>query len=497
MRILVVTGMRAEEIVRESVGDAATVEVVKTGVAAFITPEHLEDLNLSEYDLVLVPGLASGDFKGLEERVGVPVRKGPKHAVDLGTVIDLAERVEFSHSTPACELIASKTREKAFETMARLEESADHAFSLGALKIGGGSRMKVMAEVVAAEKLTDSRLEEIIRLYLFEGADMIDLGISLGADVDDLERVIRVARRSCNTPISIDTLEPDLLLLGISEGVDLLLSLNGKNIDAIGELAHDTDTPCVIIPDLDQRKGSGGVSESLEKNIAAAREYGIRRIIADPILDPPGLGLAESLVRYAEFHREHPEIPLFFGVGNVSELLDVDSTGVNGLLAGIGSELGASILFTPEFSDKNRGSIRELRTASEMMQLSRERKSPPKDLGIDLLKLKEKRCRPFERPPEEFIPARPVKSWRLDPKGSVRISITERTVEDGRIKEGVIIARHKNGTVVGRNACQILTTLIEEGCVSLLDHAGYLGRELTRAELALHFERSYSQDDEF
>ncbi|HHI30491.1 MAG TPA: dihydropteroate synthase-like protein, partial [Candidatus Methanoperedenaceae archaeon] len=433
----------------------------------------------------------------LEERVGVPVRKGSKHAVDLGLVIELADTLEFSHSTPACELIASKTRERAFETMSKLEESADQAFSLGALKIGGSSRMKVMAEVVAAETLTDPKLEEIIHLYVFEGADIIDLGISLGADADDVSRVIQVARRACEVPISIDTLEPDLLALGVGEGVDLLLSLNGKNMDTIGPLAHETDTPCVIIPDLDHQKSETAVIESLEKNIDAAREHGIKRIIADPILNPPCDGLAESLVRYAEFHREHPEIPLFCGVGNVSELLDVDSTGVNGLLAGIGSELGASILFTPEFSDKNRGSIRELTTASQMMQLSLDRESPPKDLGIDLLELKEKRRRPFETPPEEFTPARPIKSWRLDPAGSVRISITERTIENGKIKEGVIIAEHRNGVVVGRNTCQILTTLIEEGCVSLLDHAGYLGRELTRAELALRLGRSYNQDDEF
>ena len=497
MNILVVTGRRAEKIVRESVGDAATVEVVNVGVAAFITPEHLEGLNLKEYDLVLVPGLVSGDFTGLEERYGMSVRKGSKHAVDLGFVLDLADTLEFSHSTPACELIASKTREKAFETMARLEESADEALSLGSLKIGGTSRMKVMAEVVAAETLTDSRLEEITRLFVFEGADIIDLGISLGADVTDVSRVIRVARRACNTPISIDTLDPDLLALGIDEGVDLLLSLNGKNMDAIGPSVHDTDTPCVIIPDLDRQKSEESVVESLEENIASAREHRIKHIIADPILDPPCGGLAESFVRYVEFHRAHPEIPLFFGVGNVSELLDVDSTGVNGLLASIGSELGASILFTPEFSDKNKGSIRELTTASRMMQLSGDRESPPKDLGIDLLKVKEKRRMPFETPPEEFIPARPVKSWRLDPAGSVRIGITESAIEDGEVKEGVIIARHRNGVVVGKSACQILTTLIEEDCVSLLDHAGYLGRELTRAELALRLGRSYNQDDGF
>ena len=50
-------------------------------------------------------------------------------------------------------------------------------------------------------------------------------------------------------------------------------------------------------------------------------------------------------------------------------------------------------------------------------------------------------------------------------------------------------------TVAGRNARDILNTLIERGLVSRLDHAGYLGRELERAEIALRLKRSYVQDE--
>ena len=53
-------------------------------------------------------------------------------------------------------------------------------------------------------------------------------------------------------------------------------------------------------------------------------------------------------------------------------------------------EAGASIIFTSEDSDKTRGSIREMRRATEMMILARDRPYA-KDLGIDLLVLKEKR----------------------------------------------------------------------------------------------------------
>jgi dihydropteroate synthase len=43
----------------------------------------------------------------------------------------------------------------------------------------------------------------------------------------------------------------------------------------------------------------------------------------------------------------------------------------------------------------------------------------------------------------------------------------------------------------------VLNTIITHGEVSLLDHAGYLGRELYKAELAIRYGRSFEQDGEF
>jgi len=59
----------------------------------------------------------------------------------------------------------------------------------------------------------------------------------------------------------------------------------------------------------------------------------------------------------------YPQIPVFLGVGNAVELLDVDTIGVNATLCGIGAEVGTSILFTPEFSNKAQvlsGNLKEL-----------------------------------------------------------------------------------------------------------------------------------------
>jgi dihydropteroate synthase-like protein len=172
----------------------------------------------------------------------------------------------------------------------------------------------------------------------------------------------------------------------------------------------------------------------------------------------------------------------------VVELLDADSIGANALLAGIAMEVGAAVIFTSEHSDKTRGSVAEMRRATEMMVLARGRPYP-KDLGIDLLVLKEKRRR--REPPlgyETSEAAMPVpREVTYDPCGNFRIGI-----------EGdEIVAVHEGVAIRGKRWEDVLHTILSEGRVSRLDHAGYLGQELFKAYLALRFGRSFEQDGEF
>ena len=216
--------------------------------------------------------------------------------------------------------------------------------------------------------------------------------------------------------------------------------------------------------------------------------------MSDPGLDPIAHGILGSIVSYRELNQMFLVIPCFCGVGNVTELIDVDSAGVNAAFCGIAADVGASILFTPEFSNKAQGSIHELKTASEMMVLANERDSSPKDLGIDLLVMKEKRRREDSIIPADAIDAKGAGSWCVDPAGCVKIEISP-DLSSGA--GGKILARHKDACIVGETASEVLDTLIDMGLVSTLGHAGYLGRELKKAELALQFNRSYAQDDDF
>ncbi|NOR60684.1 MAG: dihydropteroate synthase-like protein [Methanosarcinales archaeon] len=492
MQVLVVTGRKAAGIVRKSVGNLAEVLVLDIDVAAFTTPQRLErSLNGQEFDLIIIPGLVSADFSRLEKQLETPIRLGPKHAIDLGFVLSSYTDVELSTTIPACELLIQQRRDIALSSLAEMEDFASSALLLGHLKIGGDSTIKVMAEIVDATALPDDELIERIHLFQSKGADIIDIGVGMAATASDVRRTVKTAREVVSVPVSIDTLEPELIVAAVGSGVDMVLSLNSGNITQVAPVISKKDIAAVVIPD------SGGGMDSLEVNIKSAKDAGISKIIADPVLDPPGQGMFESMVRYKQFRRSHPHVPTFFGVGNITELIDADSVGVNAMLASIAGDVGSDILFTPEYSDKARGSIAELKTAAGMTALAARRSTPPKDLGLDLLVLKEKRFRQFDMLPEKFIESEKSYQWMRDPAGSFRISISDQCFRDGEFRQGRIIARHTKYTIVGDNAKEVLDTALDLGLVSRLDHAAYLGSELMRAELAIKLGRSYSQDDDF
>ncbi len=491
MNILVATGKLAENTVKKAVRNEADVLVLDIDIAAFITPALLRrSVPKKKYDLILISGLATGDFSLLEKEIDTPVRLGPKHAADLDFVLSF-EDMTFSKKIPACELLIEKRRSDAFERIEELENRAASSLTLKGVKLGGNSRMKVMAEIVDAGHLSRNELINRILYFAERGADIIDLGISLDTTPQEVGTAVETANSATPLPLSIDTLDPELINTALDSGIDIVLSLNSENIPEVKENIIRHNAASVIIPDCVEEL------ESLFNNIEYARSLGITNIIADPVLSPLGSWLVESLGRYYEFRKRDPTTPLFFGAGNVTELVDADSIGINGMLSGIAMELEASILFTPEFSHKAYNSVSELKTASIMMMLAKERGTAPKDLGIDLLSIKEKRRRGFAVLPENFIEAKPSEKWQLDPAGCFKTAITNDEIRDGKLYSGKIVATNNSNSIVGETAKEILDTIIGLGLVSRLDHAAYLGRELMKAELALKFGRSYSQDDKF
>jgi dihydropteroate synthase-like protein len=421
------------------------------------------------YDLVIVSGMSTASFAEVEEATGVPVFRGPRHAADLGMVLSMLGRVPLSRTLPADDFLAARKRDDALREVARREDAAEADFVIRGVKIGGGSRIKVLAEVMDAHRRSD--LAEVVGRYFADGADIVDLGFGFDASPADVSRCFAELDATCG-PLAIDSQDPSLICAALDRA-DVVLSLHEENIPAVGRKIADCGAAAVVVP-----KG-----RTLAENLAAAAGCGISRLIADPLLMPVGSGLADALRRF-----EASGHPLFFGAGNVVELVDADSPGANALLAGLAHELGASVIFTSEHSDKTQGSIAEMRTATEMMALMH-RRPYPKDLGLDLLILKEKRKR--REPPlryESIDDAAPAPDEiTYDPRGNFRIGI----------EGGCIVAVVHGRAVRGCSWADVFARILERGDVSLLDHAAYLGKELYKAELAIRFNRSFEQDGPF
>ena len=470
MRILLTTGAATEEVVK-SAAASVDAEVVVTGkIASFLTPYMLHGLiKKGSYDLVIVPGMCTASFEQVEQETGVPIYRGPRHAADLAFILPMLSSITLSRTIPADDFLTVNRARDARKLLDERETSAESDFIIRGTKIGGTSRIKVLAEVMDAHLHDD--ILAIVERYFAAGADIVDLGFGFDAVPADVTRVFSQVE-GIDRILAVDTQEPDLIRSALVRA-DLVLSLQERNIPEVGEDIAKAGVAAVVVPG----------ENSLRKNLALAKRAGIACIIADPLLQPVGSGLVASLKNFKK-----SGFPLFFGAGNVTELIDADSIGINALLAGMAMEAGAAVIFTSEHSDKTAGSVSEMRKATEMMALSANR-AYPKDLGIDLLVLKEKRRR--REPPLEYDTAIPAITMpdriEYDPKGNFRIGV-----------EGDQIVAAINGRAIrGKRWQDVLYTILSHNDVSLLDHAGYLGRELYKAELSIRFGRSFEQDGEF
>lgn len=470
MRVLLPTGSVTYALVKET-AMGIDADVVVTGeIASFVSPAQLKDLlKNGGYDLVLVSGMCTASFDEVEKETGIPIYRGPRHAADLEFILPLLDSVSLSRTIPADDLLMERRREEAMQKVAVREDTAESDYLIRGIKIGGNSRMKVLAEIMDAHRNPD--ICQKVLEYFASGADIVDLGFGFDATPEDVQRVFQKLDEIPG-PLAVDTQDPNLITAALGRA-DLVLSLSEENIPVIGTRIAECGAGAVVVPG----------QRSLDDNIQMAEEVGISCIIADPLLPPVGSGLVSSLTGFRDIG-----YPLFFGAGNVVELLDADSIGANALLAGMAREVNAAVIFTSEHSDKTLRSIGEMRRATEMMVLT-EGRPYPKDLGIDLLVIKEKRRR--REPPlryDRLIPLTPLqKEITYDPCGNFRIGI-----ENGRI-----VAVINGRAYCGTSWADIFHTIQERDDVSLLDHAAYLGAELFKAELALRFGRSFEQDGPF
>ncbi|MGQ2967033.1 MAG: DUF6513 domain-containing protein, partial [Methylophilus sp.] len=200
-----------------------------------------------------------------------------------------------------------------------------------------------------------------------------------------------------------------------------------------------------------------------------------RRFIADPILDPIHFGLTDSIVRYHKLRKRYPEIEMMMGVGNLTELTDADTTGVNALLFGVISELNINAVLATSVSPHAAEAIAEADIARRVMYRASQDKRLPRGYSSGLLGLHDRK--PFPYSADEIMG---LASQIKDP--SFRVMVSEQGVH----------VYNRDGIQHGTDPFSFYAGLNMQNDAS---HAFYLGVELARAQIAWQLKKRYVQDE--
>jgi dihydropteroate synthase len=179
------------------------------------------------------------------------------------------------------------------------------------------------------------------RQLIEEGAHILDLGaessrpgaapVSAQQEIDRLLPVVE-ALRDCGTPLSIDTIKPEVMRLALNAGADMINDINALRAPgALEVVAASKAGVCLMHMQGDPRTMQDAphyadivmeVAEFLGERVAAAEAAGIalNRIAVDP-----GFGFGKSLEHNIELLRRLdelvvPGLPLLVGMSRKSML---------------------------------------------------------------------------------------------------------------------------------------------------------------------------------
>jgi dihydropteroate synthase-like protein len=430
-RILFLTGHLAERRLRQVLAEMNPqdfgweVRDIGIQVAGLMTTDLIRRRVAPETlaaDRILVPGHCRGDLEALGAELHAPFERGPE---DL-------------HDIPA---------------------------HFGRERLGidlGRHEVRIFAEIVDAPLLTVGQILDRARALAADGADVIDLGCLPDTAFPHLEDAVD-ALHAAGFTVSVDSAEPEELRRGGRAGADFVLSLDETTLAVAEEIAA---VP-VLIPapkeDLDS------VCRAAETLTRAGRPF-----IVDAILDPIPFGFAASLVRYAELRRRLPEARILMGIGNLTELTEADTAGINAALFGIIAELGVTDVLAVQKSPHCRSAVREADRARRLMHAAKTLGRLPVGIDRGLSCLRDRK--PFAAKPEEI--AETAAEIR---DANYRIEVAE----DG------IHLYNRDGHHVAAEAFALFPHLDVDPA-----HAFYLGAELMKAQTAFELGKRYVQDEE-
>jgi dihydropteroate synthase len=373
-------------------------------------------------DRIVVPGRCRGDMEALSRHFGIPVQRGPEEMKDLPLFFDRAA----------------------------------HPIALDAYEVA------IFAEIVDAPRLDVAAILARAERLRGDGADVIDLGCLPETKFDHLAESVQ-ALKAAGFQVSVDSVDPAELLRGGRAGADYLLSLSTDTLWVADEVAS--------VPILIPRTPTD--EASLHDAIVHMQRQG-RAFLADPILEPIPFGFAASIVRYHRLRERFPEAAIMMGVGNLTELTEADTSGINALLFGICAELDVAAVLTTQVSQHARRAVKEADWARRIMHAARRHQTLPKGMSDALMTVHAKR--PFLDTPEEIaVTAAQVR----DPNFRVQVSA-----------QGLHVY-NRDGMRTGQGAFELWPRL---GLEADAPHAFYMGVELAHAEIAHKLGKRYVQD---
>lgn len=434
-----VTGRLAEHALRstleslaQAVGFDYSVAVMPISVAALMTPawiaRHIDPP--PETTRILLPGYCQGDTQPVAERLRrpLPIEFGPR---------DLRQLPEFFGRSGG----------------------PQHPY--------GDCDIQILAEINHAPRLSLEQIRSQARQLARDGADLIDVGCEPGEPWSGVADCVR-ALRDDGHRVSIDSWNPAEIEPAVRAGAELVLSVNRSNREA----ARDWGCEVVAIPD--DISTLAGLDETIEFLSAAAVPFRL-----DPILEPIGFGFAASLERYLQVRRRYPAAEMMMGIGNLTELTDVDSAGVNVLLLGFCQEQGIRSVLTTQVINWARSSVRECDLARRLVHYAVRHQVPPKHLEPRLVTLRDPQLHEFGAAHFDQLAAQlKDHNYRLFAEG-------------GRLHL-VCAGLHLEGADPFELFARLLATQpknVDPG------HAFYLGYELAKATTALTLGKDYRQDE--
>jgi len=433
-KILFLTGKLAEASLHKVLASMSPlpfehrVHQIGVSVAALITDKmiarRLKPEDVADCTRIIVPGRCRGDLELLSKQLAVPVIRGPEEVKDLPLFFG---------------------KKKIQPDLSRYD-------------------VNIFAEIVDAPERSIESIVERAKYYSDNGANVIDIGCLPEEKFPHLEEAI-VALHEQGLKVSVDSLELNDLRRAAKAGADYLLSLTEKTY----HLAEEIDAVPILVP------AEMGSLASLERAMELMDKIN-RPWIADPILDPIHFGLTDSIVRYHELRRRYPDIDIMMGVGNLTELTDADTSGINAVLFGIISELNINNVLATEVSPHARNAIQQANIARRIMYTAKEDSSLPRDISSDLLVAHDRR--PF---PDNADDIAELASNIKDP--NYRIKVAE---------QGIYMF-NRDGLMQDTDPFSFYPQLDLKQDTG---HAFYLGAELARAQVAWQLGKRYTQDEE-